>query len=125
MADADALRDPGAALPVTSGDDAPPPSADGTVMSLVDHLGELRTRLFRIILAVVAGSAAGFYFATGVRNFLVELLPTGTVPSKSCTARWAALRAALGAGRSTSQLRAMGRDKGAGNLRRKPRSWWV
>lgn len=79
MADADALRDPGAALPVTSGDDAPPPSADGTVMSLVDHLGELRTRLFRIILAVVAGSAAGFYFATGVRNFLVELLPTGTV----------------------------------------------
>jgi sec-independent protein translocase protein TatC len=39
-------------------------------MSLVDHLGELRTRLFRTILAVVAGSAVGFYFA----GDLIELL---------------------------------------------------
>jgi hypothetical protein len=39
----------------------------------------LRTRLFRSILAIVAGSVVGFYFATDVRNFLVELLPTGMV----------------------------------------------
>lgn len=46
-------------------------------MSLVDHLGELRDRLFRCILAVVAGSAVGFYFAAQVRNFLLEPLPGG------------------------------------------------
>ena len=33
---------------------------DGSVMSLVDHLGELRTRLFRVILAVVAAAPIGF-----------------------------------------------------------------
>ena len=53
MADADALRDatiPG--VPVTP-EPAPPPATappDGSVMSLVDHLGELRDRLFRVIL---------------------------------------------------------------------------
>ena len=52
---------------------------DGAVMSLVDHLGELRTRLFRIILAVVAGSAVGFYFAIDIRNAIVGLLPSGQV----------------------------------------------
>ena len=46
-------------------------------MSLVDNLGELRDRLFRIILAVVAGSAVGFYFATDVRDFLLQPLPGG------------------------------------------------
>lgn len=76
MADADALREtpaPGVPAP-------PPPPAtvpDGSVMSLVDHLGELRDRLFRIILAVVAGSAVGFYFATDVRDFLLQPLPGG------------------------------------------------
>ncbi len=80
MADADALRDPGVPIPVAP-EPAPSavPSGEQTVMSLVDHLGELRTRLFRSILAVVAGSALGFAFATNVRNFLVQLLPTGTV----------------------------------------------
>jgi sec-independent protein translocase protein TatC len=47
-------------------------------MTLVDHLGELRTRLFRAILAVAVGTAIGWYFATGVRNMLVHLLPTTT-----------------------------------------------
>jgi sec-independent protein translocase protein TatC len=80
MADADTLREPG--VPVPMAPEPTPPTAapdDGSVMSLVDHLGELRTRLFRSILAIVAGSVVGFYFATDVRNFLVELLPTGTV----------------------------------------------
>jgi sec-independent protein translocase protein TatC len=55
---------------------APPPTPvasaqpDEKVMSLVDHLGELRTRIFRALLAVVAGSAVGFYFAEPI----IELL---------------------------------------------------
>jgi sec-independent protein translocase protein TatC len=82
MADADALREapqPGIAVPpVTppaSMPPAPPAAPDGAVMSLIDHLGELRTRLFRSILAVAAGTAIGFYFAVPVRNFLLEPLP--------------------------------------------------
>ena len=47
-------------------------------MSLVDHLGELRDRLFRVILAVVAGAAVGFYFAETIRNALLDLIPDGT-----------------------------------------------
>jgi len=81
MADADALRDAApssVAIPPVSPASTPPPAApDGAVMSLVDHLSELRTRLFRCILAVVAGSLIGFYFAAPVRNFLLEPLPGG------------------------------------------------
>ena len=84
MADADALRDAapsGVAVPPVSPPastpPAPPAAPDGAVMSLVDHLGELRTRLFRCILAVVAGSLVGFYYAAPVRNFLLEPLPGG------------------------------------------------
>jgi sec-independent protein translocase protein TatC len=81
MADADALRDatiPG--VPVTPQPTPPPATAppDGSVMSLVDHLGELRDRLFRVILAVVAGSAVGFYLSERVRNLLLDLIPDGT-----------------------------------------------
>ena len=86
MADADALRDAGVpAIPVTPGPtpppDAAPPSAPATssVMSLIDHLGELRTRLFRSILAVVVGCTIGFYFAKDIRNFLLEPLPPNPV----------------------------------------------
>lgn len=84
MADAELLREVGVAtLPVGPGPAmSPTPVAvppDNTVMSLFDHLGELRTRLFRSILAVVAGSVVGFYFSVPIRNFLLTPLPGGTV----------------------------------------------
>jgi sec-independent protein translocase protein TatC len=77
MADADALREPG----VTGLPESPPPAAppaDETVMSLVDHLGELRTRIFRSIIAVAVASTIGFYFATPIREFLQR--PLGGIP---------------------------------------------
>ncbi len=80
MADADALRDATRPGVPSSPEPAPPPATapDGSVMSLVDHLGELRTRLFRVILAVVIGGAIGFLLATDVRNYLLDLLPDKT-----------------------------------------------
>jgi sec-independent protein translocase protein TatC len=66
---------------------APPPiepapaaaPGDDKVMSLIDHLGELRTRLFRAILAVGAASVVGFIFSTQIRGILIAPLPTGKV----------------------------------------------
>ena len=81
MADADALRDATRPGVPSSPEPTPPPPAtapDGSVMSLVDHLGELRTRLFRVILAVVIGGVIGFMLATPVRNSLLDLVPDGT-----------------------------------------------
>ncbi len=81
MADADTLLEPGVSgLPATPDQQpvVPPGPADESVMSLVDHLGELRTRLFRSILAVAVGGAIGFYFATPVRIFLQA--PLGPIP---------------------------------------------
>ena len=80
MADAEALRDAtSTGVPVTP-EPAPPPvtAPDGSVMSLVDHLGELRDRLFRVVLAVVAGGAVGFFVAEPIRNVLLDLIPDGT-----------------------------------------------
>ena len=84
MADAETLRETGVpALPATPEPQPSPPgvaaSLDDSVMSLMDHLGELRTRLFRSILAIVAGSVVGFYFARPIRNFLLEPLPNHMV----------------------------------------------
>jgi sec-independent protein translocase protein TatC len=84
MADAETLREAGVpALPANSAPQPSPPGvtapSDSSVMSLMDHLGELRTRLFRSILAVVAGSVVGFYFATPIRNFLLQPLPNHMV----------------------------------------------
>ena len=44
-------------------------------MSLVDHLGELRSRLFKALLAIGVGSVIGYLVAVPVRNFLI--LPLG------------------------------------------------
>jgi len=75
MADADALLEPGVSGVPATPDPAPAippaaPPADETVMSLVDHLGELRSRLFKAIIAIGIGSVVGYYFATDIRKFL-------------------------------------------------------
>jgi sec-independent protein translocase protein TatC len=79
MADADALLEPGVSgRPVSPDPDPGQPPArtpDDSVMSLVDHLGELRSRLFKAILAIGIGSAIGYLIAVPVRNFL--MVPLG------------------------------------------------
>jgi sec-independent protein translocase protein TatC len=73
MAEADALREAGGA----GGPQESAGTEDASVMSLVDHLGELRTRIFRSLLAVVAGSVLGFAFAGRIIEFLILPLPEG------------------------------------------------
>jgi sec-independent protein translocase protein TatC len=46
------------------------PDTDGKVMTVVEHLTELRRRLFIGILAVVIGSVIGFFFAPDAIRFL-------------------------------------------------------
>jgi sec-independent protein translocase protein TatC len=85
MADADALRETGlSGLPANTDPGVQPPSAatppaaapgDGSVMSLVDHLGELRTRLFRSILAVAIASAVGFAISDAAVKILADAIP--------------------------------------------------
>jgi sec-independent protein translocase protein TatC len=81
MADADALRETGVvALPAgPEPGSAPPPAvtpSDGSVMSLIDHLGELRTRLFRSILAVAVGAVLGFAVSDQAISILRAPIPS-------------------------------------------------
>jgi sec-independent protein translocase protein TatC len=78
MADADSLTDAGVAGVPALPEPAPPPATspgDETVMSLVEHLGELRTRLFRSILAVAVASIVGFAVADPIIGFLASAIP--------------------------------------------------
>jgi sec-independent protein translocase protein TatC len=77
MADADALRDAGVTGIPGAPEPAPPPLAapDPAVMTLVDHLTELRNRLFKVILAVAVGASIGWFIATPIRDFLIRPLP--------------------------------------------------
>jgi sec-independent protein translocase protein TatC len=81
MADADAVRGAGvpdrlpASDPGASG--AAPAPAPGAVMTLVDHLSELRSRLIKSVITIVAGSAIGFVLAPNIRHLLVAPLPPG------------------------------------------------
>jgi len=92
MADADALLESGVPshLPVAPGSMLQPsspapltpapapaaaPPAEEQVMTLVDHLSELRNRIFICIATVVAGSAVGFYFSGQLVSILKGPLP--------------------------------------------------
>jgi sec-independent protein translocase protein TatC len=55
---------------------APAPEADASVMSLVDHLAELRRRLFISVLAIVIGAVVGFVLAPQIITILADPLPT-------------------------------------------------
>jgi sec-independent protein translocase protein TatC len=80
MADADALREPASGV-ITESPGTPPTGGTGmpddSVMSLVDHLGELRDRLVKCVIVIAIGTAIGFYFAPTVRDFLLQPLPNG------------------------------------------------
>lgn len=77
MADADAVRAAGLQdrLPADPGSSGAAPADPDQAMTLVDHLSELRTRIVRAILAVVAGSAIGFLFHDQLEIFLTSPLP--------------------------------------------------
>jgi sec-independent protein translocase protein TatC len=87
MADADARRGAGLqarpadappSAPLPSTEPVPPPPAaagDETVMSLVDHLTELRSRIVRIIIGVLLGSVVGFWFGDPLITLLRAPIP--------------------------------------------------
>ena len=74
MTDADALREGGGPGGLPSPASSPgATSPDGEkVMSLVDHLGELRSRLAKAILAVALGSVAGFILSGSIIEVLAR-----------------------------------------------------
>ncbi|HEY7826864.1 MAG TPA: twin-arginine translocase subunit TatC [Candidatus Limnocylindrales bacterium] len=63
---------PGGPTPVVGSVVSEQPSA---VMPLLDHLNELRNRVFKSILAVLIASTVGWFSATTVRNYLLDQLP--------------------------------------------------
>jgi sec-independent protein translocase protein TatC len=89
MADADARRGAGVpartadaqpSAPLPSSEPVPPPpstaaAGDETVMSLVDHLSELRSRIVRIIIGVLIGSLVGFWFGDAIIAMLKAPIP--------------------------------------------------
>jgi sec-independent protein translocase protein TatC len=89
MADADAvagagLSEPTAQGPSPVGSTPPDPPAgaavgDEKVMSLVDHLSELRSRVIKVLIAVAIGGVLGFWAAPQIRDILIRPLPTGQV----------------------------------------------
>ncbi len=48
---------------------------DGATMSLVDHLEELRQRIFKSLIAIVLGAIIAFIFRVQIMNFLTLPLP--------------------------------------------------
>lgn len=65
------------AAPMSSPPEAVAPEGE-KVMSLVDHLSELRVRIFKVILAVAVGSVIGFFLVPGLIAALT--VPLGGKP---------------------------------------------
>ena len=82
MADADTVRGAGLPdrLPATPPTPTAPASEPGKVMTLVDHLSELRSRVVRAILAIVVGAVVGFLVATPIKVVLTAPLPATALP---------------------------------------------
>jgi sec-independent protein translocase protein TatC len=57
------------------------PSAEGTVMPLMEHLKELRTRLIRAAVALFISSGLSFFFAKQVLEILIA--PMGDTPPQA------------------------------------------
>ena len=66
---AEAIRPAGSPPP------GPPPANESAVMSLVDHLSELRSRIVKCVLAIAVGSVIGFYVSTPIITVLA--VPAG------------------------------------------------
>lgn len=64
-------QDPMAALEDLVDNEEP----DGATMSLVDHLEELRQRIFKSLIAIVLGAIIAFIFRVQIMNFLTLPLP--------------------------------------------------
>jgi len=81
MADADAVRGAGVPdrLPSVQSP-APAPPAESAAMTLVDHLTELRNRIIKSLLSVVAGSVIGFVLAPTIQRILISPLPASALP---------------------------------------------
>jgi sec-independent protein translocase protein TatC len=78
--DAALARAPAAPTPAPGAPVTPPPvvvSGDEGVMSLLEHLTELRSRLIKAVLAVAAGSVVGFLLADAIIDILIA--PVGQV----------------------------------------------
>ncbi len=75
MADADAVRDAGILTPASPTPGAPAPAPATGEMSLVDHLTELRNRIFKVALAVALASVVGFFFGDQLVAILKAPLP--------------------------------------------------
>ena len=67
--------DPGGAAPTGPSAPAATPPADEGVMSLVDHLAELRHRLFICIIAIVVGAAIGWILSDQIITLLAQPAP--------------------------------------------------
>jgi len=72
MDDAEAPSGASALAPSVAVAEAP---AESGVMSLVDHLAELRTRIVRSLFAVVIGASVGFWFGEEIISILKAQLP--------------------------------------------------
>ncbi len=66
------LSEGGAALPASGGE----PEEESASMTLVEHLEELRHRLFFCLIAIAVGSILAFVFWDQILGFLLTPLPT-------------------------------------------------